>query len=98
MTMKKIVQKYPCFLVLLAPKKRDDAGWVKDWTVLNTTRDVQSCEQAIEYYKNEGFNEVVALSTYTDTEGSSFQPPELPPSIVAKFYRVLFGTEKGGVR
>lgn len=96
--MKKIMKKYPCFFVLLVPRKRDDAGWVKSWTVLNTVRDVTDCEKAFEYYEREGFEGVVAISTYPDTEGdSNVLNPELPPRIVAKFYRVLWGMEGGGV-
>lgn len=96
--MKKIMKKYPCFFVLLVPRKRDDAGWVKSWTVLNTVRDVTDCEKALEYYEREGFDEVVAISTYPDTgEDSNVLNPELPPRIVAKFYRVLWGMEGGGV-
>lgn len=93
MTVEKIVQKYPCLLVLLTPKKHDDAGWVKDWTVLGTVRNVSGCDRAIEYYGREGLHSVVVFSTYTDDP--SIQAPELPPCHVAKFWRVFFGMEGG---
>lgn len=93
MTLKKIVQQYPCFLVLLAPQKRDDAGWVKDWTVLGTARDVSGCERALEYYEREGVPGAVVFSTYTDESG--IQAPEMPPRHAAKFWRVFYGMEGG---
>ena len=93
MTLKKIARQYSCFLVLLAPKKRDGAGWVKDWTVRGTARDVPGCERALEYYEREGWKDVVVFSTYTDESG--VQAPELPPRHAAKFWRVFFGTEEG---
>lgn len=98
MTMKKIVQKYPRFLVLLSPKKRDDIGFVSSWKVLQSMRNVGDCEKALAYYEREGYSNVVAFSTFAENDSQASEMG-LPPNIVAKFWRVVFNTDitEGGV-
>lgn len=92
MTIKQLFQKHPNVLVLATPKLRDASNnFAKSWIVLQTASNVPDCEKALNYYEENGYEEVVIISTFT--EESFSQVPEIPTRLIAKFWRVYFGTE-----
>lgn len=93
MKIKEIYKKHPNKLLIMTPLLRhDNSKFVVSWTVLNTATNIPDLEKSLEYYKNEGYAEVVAFSTFDAEEFE--QVPELTPAQHAKFYRVLFDIDK----
>lgn len=72
--------------------RHQENNFVTSWQVLNTATNIPDLEKAMEYYEKEGYEEVVAFSTFNPKEFE--QVPELTPAQYAKFYRVLFDIDK----
>lgn len=93
MNMKSIFKKHPNKLVILSPLSRNQENkHVISWQVLQTAVTLPDVEKMMKYYTKEGYKEVCCFSTFNKEEFE--QVPELPPDMVAQYYRVLLGTEQ----
>lgn len=83
MLLNTITAKHPNSFVLLIPKSRDDKNYVRDWEVLNTSKNYNGILKVAEYYRSEGMSNAVILSTSDNLV--------VKPNEVAKFFRVYYG-------
>lgn len=89
MTLGAIKRRYCNTIVLAVPKPRNflwNKKTVKTWRVLQTVPNIADCEKAISYYENNGYRDVVPISTH-------LQEVDMPPHLVAKFWRVYYGMQ-----
>lgn len=82
MLLNTIVEKHPNSYVLLVPKTRDEENHVRNWQVLNSSRSYDEILRVAKYYRSEGMNNTVILST---SDELVVQPEES-----AKFFRVYY--------
>lgn len=83
MLLSNVAKTYPNNYVILTPAKRDDAGWVHDWQVLNNGRNYEKITDLADYYRKEGIHSAVIISTAKNGM-------DIPPEVSGKFFRVLF--------
>lgn len=82
MLISTIVEKHPNSYVLLLPKTKDNSNRVRNWKVLNTSRHYDEILKVAKYYRSEGMNDAVILSTSDELV--------VPPNESAKFVRVYY--------
>ena len=85
MLLQNVAKKYPSNYVILSPAKRDDDGRVRDWQVLNNGRDYKKIKSLADYYRREGMQSAVIIST-------AKKGMDVPPDESAKFFRIFFNT------
>lgn len=80
-------KRHPNTIVLCVPKRR---AWkskrVKTWKVLQVVPNIADCDKLVSDYEKQGYGNVVPIPTY-------LQDVELPPRLVAKFWRVYYGMQ-----
>ena len=83
MLLNNVAKKYPSNYVILSPVKRDDAGRVRDWQVLNNGRNYEKIKELADYYRKEGIKDAVIIST-------AKKGMDVPSEESAKFFRIFF--------
>lgn len=82
MLLSAIAAKHPRSFVLLLPKTRDGRDCVRDWLVLNSSRNYDEILKVAKYYRSEGMGNAVICSTCDELV--------VPPDESAKFFRVYY--------
>lgn len=82
MLISTIAEKHPNSYVLLLPQTKDSSNRVRNWKVLNTSRHYDEILKVAKYYRSEGMNDAVILSTSDELV--------VPPNESAKFMRVYY--------
>lgn len=82
MLLNTIVEKHPNSYVLLVPKTRDEENHVRNWQVLNSSRNYDEILRVAKYYRSEGLSNAVICSTCDELV--------VPPEESAKFFRVYY--------
>jgi hypothetical protein len=90
LTLKQMVAKHPNRICIISPNLRlAKTGYVKSWKVIQTVSYVDDAKEAIGFYEKEGLH-TVAYSTCTNPNNKNL---ELPPDMVAAFYRCYYNQE-----
>lgn len=82
MLLNTITEKHPNSYVLLIPKTRDEEKHVRNWQVLNSSRNYDEILRVAKYYRSEGLSNAVICSTCDELV--------VPPEESAKFFRVYY--------
>lgn len=82
MLISTVVEKHPNSYVLLLPQIKDSSNRVRNWKVLNTSKHYDEILKVAKYYRSEGMNDAVILSTSDELV--------VPPNESAKFMRVYY--------
>jgi hypothetical protein len=81
--------RHPNSIAIVLPSKFDSrVGRVRDWKCLQIVYSSWSARQAVDYYNREGLN-AVAVSLCEDTD--IHRSLDLPPDMVAAYFRSYFG-------
>ncbi len=86
MDLNEIVSLYPERFVLLSPQARNEKGFVCLWEILDDEKTLESALSSKVEYESMGFSGVVIFNTRELSASSE-------ASVVAHFFRVLYGME-----
>lgn len=90
MTYKGIVSKYPNkFILAVVDRRHPDSERAVLFKVLRVFRNERELRKAYNYYKAEGFEEVLPINSYLESDPDA---PTMPPDLTAAFFREYFNT------
>ena len=90
MTYKTIVRKHPNrFIVAVVDRRHPDSKRAVLFKVLQTFINVEGLRRALDYYKAEGFKNVVPINSFMEDDKEA---PDMPPELTAEFFRNYFNT------
>ena len=88
MTYQTIVRKHPNkFIVAVVDRRNPDTNMAVLFKVLQTTVNVEKLRKAFNYYREEGFEGVLPISSYQEGDKDV---PDMPPDLSAKFFRTFY--------
>ncbi len=91
MTYREIQENYLNCLLIARVTKREENGFAKEYEVLRKTKTYQAAKVVLEYYLENGFDDLMILSTFEREED---RLDVIPPEEVARSTRVYFNTDK----
>ncbi len=94
MTMKKMLKRHVNKIIICVPALRDADNRPKSFKVLNTCIHADEACDILARYEAEGadYANVIAIPNFPEELNNGIAP-ELPPNIIAKMFRVLYGMQ-----
>lgn len=88
MTYQTVVRAHPNkFIIAVVNKRHPDTNVAVLFKVLQTTVNVEKLRKVYNYYRDEGFEDVIPISSYLEDDDDA---SDMPPDLSAKFFKTYY--------